>query len=185
MSELAYMLPASLTNDYRRYLLAPVRGVCFDALLTIQNGRPGPRGGTSKMSIESYMVQEDLPDPQQPAFSDRVFLIAKLSGPADCVDDIPDDPPECVYEVRVPQAGGPIGCCTCPGGRMVGNCKHRDTFEHLCHVVGIGPDFKPRNATANVLRCDCMGNDPQCFLCSGTGFVEIEPLGREEYSDAY
>src|ERR1044072_3747408 len=129
---LAYMLPESLTHEYRRYLLAPVRGACFDALLTIQNGKPGPRGGTSHMSIETYTVQEDIADPEKPAFPARVFLLAKLSGDATCIDEIGDEPEECVYQVRIPQAGGPVGSCTCPGGSKVGNCKHRDAFEHLC-----------------------------------------------------
>lgn len=177
------MLPPSLTNDYRRYMLTAVRGACFDVLLTIQNGKLGPRGGTSKMSIETYMVQEVITDPLQPSFPDRVFMLAKLSGDATCIDDIVDDAPECVYEVRIPPVGGPIGSCTCDGGVKVGNCKHLDTCMHLCYVVGIGKNWKPRSPLVLILDCSCYGTEPGCSLCDGTGFVEVEPLRSEERED--
>lgn len=167
----AYMLSESRTTDYRHYVLWPVRGYCFDAILVIQVGKVGPRGGTSKMSITTYLVQEAVNDPDEPARPGRTFLLAKPHGEFRRVEDIVD-PDECVYEIHIPPRGT-IGYCTCPGGKMVGNCKHRDTLEHLTQVVGIGADFRVPQPDDEVIRCGC-GNDPTCEICEGIGYIVVD-----------
>lgn len=166
------MLSESRTTDFRHYSLWPVVGSCFDALLTIQVGRPGPRGGMSKVNVTTYLVQEECPDPEHTIRPGRTFLLAKPNGPFRRVEDI-TDPEECVYEVHIPPRGT-LGYCTCPAGRMVGNCKHRDTLEHLVYTIGIGADFRPVEPDDEVIACQC-GNDPACEICDGLGYIVVDP----------
>jgi hypothetical protein len=125
MPTLEHALTPSRTHRTRFYRLTPVLLDVADAYLVIQQGEVGPRGGTSKLDVEAYFVQEVHPDPEHP-FAGRVFLLAKDS------DAEPD-----VYEVTVAPRGQ-AGLCGCHGYRATQNCKHIDTFYHLVLTVGYG-----------------------------------------------
>lgn len=118
-------LPQSLTHDVRFFRLVPAVGES-DGYLTIQQGEEGPRGGRSKISIESYGIQEVESDPQDQPFPGRAFLVAKDSRAAD------------VYEVWIPRQG--VAVCNCTGFRTHKTCKHCDVFVHLCFIEMWCPD---------------------------------------------
>jgi len=131
-------------------------------------GEVGPRGGMSKVSVETYFVQEPTNDPDVPARLGRTFWLAKTSGKPVNVSAILDDPPECIYEVFVPPRGGEVNC-TCQGHQSTRGCKHAATMEHLVNVVGIGRGFTQETPE----RIACCGLET-CDFCNGTGWVEVE-----------
>lgn len=113
------VLPESRTHPHRVYNLADVNGE-HDALLTIQQGCRGPKGGTAHIDVESYDVQEVVADPEQP-FPGRCFLLCKDSAAE-------------VYEVYMPSRTA--GHCTCKGFKCTRTCKHFDALHHLVFIEG-------------------------------------------------
>jgi len=120
MSEIFAYLPPSRTHEEpgsRFFRLVPSRN--HDGYLTIQQGKEGPKGGRSKISVESYSIEEVEPDPDEP-FPGRAFLLGKDSATGD------------VYEVWIPREG--VAVCSCEGFHYTKVCKHCDVFVYLCFV---------------------------------------------------
>jgi hypothetical protein len=119
------VLPPSLTHAYRAYVMAAGDG-WYDGFLSIQVGQVGPSGGTSRLVVAVYDVQEVDPDPLWGVVPWREFLLAK------------DDRSGAVYRVRV-YGRGVRPQCTCDGFRRWGACKHGDSLEHAVLVRGWRP----------------------------------------------
>jgi hypothetical protein len=172
---IAAQLHESRTAKYRRFALVPLSNhPTADALLVIQVGQVGPRGGTSKLSIVSYLVQEVAIDPEMLEagywVGGRMFLAAKL-----------DDDGE-IYQVWIPKRPR-YGHCTCKGFRMQDNCKHYDSFEYLVWTLEMTPAFTiPEVDRTGFIECSC-SHDPFCDLCGGTGWVEFVPISDDCHSD--
>lgn len=158
------ILCATRTVDFRAYGWYPISVGFADAVLVIQNGVPGPRGGMSKCSIRSYWVDECPRDPTLPTFAHvgKVFLLAKREGHERYIEDI-EHPEECVYRVHVrPVAGSE---CTCTGFRGHGICKHADAVEdHVRQLEGsvVEPRWGPGTCPYCGLPCTGEHGHPEC-----------------------
>ena len=118
-----YALKPSRTHERRFYRLTELLTELADALLEIQQGEPGPRGGTSKVDRAAYFLQEEAPDPDEPPMMNyRIFLLAKADGPE-------------IYEVAIPLTRGARYYCSCTGKRTTWDCKHIAALLHLVKVV--------------------------------------------------
>lgn len=101
----------------------PVHVDIADALLTIQQGEPGPRGGTSNVDVSHYLIQYIQPDPEtDPAGWE--FLLFNLGNRE-------------LYQTFIPFYRA-VGHCTCRGfgEHTLQTCKHHDALEHVCRVLG-------------------------------------------------
>lgn len=122
MTPTAFHLPASpVAGVPRKYAYVRLGLPVADGYVTIQTGEPGPRGGRSHVSVESYFVQVVEPDPESPPGPVEV-LLAK------------DGPGYEVYPVRLYRGRAR---CRCTGYQTGGDCKHCAAVWHMVRVVGI------------------------------------------------
>jgi len=147
---LSFDLPPTLTHAVRRYTLVPAAAELVDAYLTIACGAIGPRGGTSRLKVDGYFVQEVTPEPHL-AHVGREFLLLK-DRPGNNISPFEfdrDDESAEPYAVFVPLSRRAVGWCSCRAYRCGMYCKHLDALNHAVKVAGWRmPRARPQMALA-------------------------------------